>query len=302
MIKFKKLFVTALSLIAPATLFYPGALAKTKSYKIRKNDTKFIAHAGYRKQGKKYRKNSHTAFVAAGKAGFQGCEADIRETKDHVLVCSHHNNNDRRGCNIRGTTWKTLHRKYPNLTTCGSFLRTCVKYKMVPTIDLKVRLSDTGYKKLFDLLYTNKYKSRGNYCYFIKNGKKVTFRKEAQIASMYMTNKYYKREGRNPNMISPAINYCRKHYGFTPVAMYFINTKRKGEMYQAKSLCKKYHLQWIGLREPQTTKKFADYCKKNNIKLNCWVATGNVPESRARLYKFIHNYKIDSYTTDKVWW
>ena len=298
----KKGVIASFSCFATLSAMVPMASAKT--YTFKKTDTKFIAHAGYAEKAAD--KNTEKSFVQAGKAGFWGCETDIRETKDHVLVCAHHDSCDKKGVSIKNMTWNTLKKKVPDITSYGTYLRLCVKYKMLPVIDLKAKLSDTGYKKLFDYLYTNKYKSKGNYNYFVKNGKKIEFTKEAQLSSLYLTGKKYKGESVQPTMISPTVNYCKKHYDTykvkKPVTMYFVNTKRLSEMKNAKSLCNKYGLSWIGLRAPQMNKDYANYCKKNKIKMNVWYETGYGKESPARLHKLIHEFNVDSVSTNEKWW
>ena len=117
--------------------------------KIMKDETKLVAHRGFRAIAPE---NTLPAFEEAGKAAFWGAECDIYRTLDGVWV-THHDPITTRMMNATKNIEKSKYSelikydynnghnigKYPNLKICKfeDYLACCEKYRMKAVIELK---------------------------------------------------------------------------------------------------------------------------------------------------------------------
>lgn len=131
---------------------------------------KTIAHRG---SSNEVPENTAWAFITAGRQGFWGCEADIRECSTGEFVCMHDDTVDRM---TNGTgavselTYSYLQslridggnkfEDYPNQTICSlyRYLEICNEYGMTPVIELKAM---TNVQAFYDIVkkYGMLYKS-----------------------------------------------------------------------------------------------------------------------------------------------
>ena len=173
--KKKTIIITAVAAIATAAITV-GAVEFYKFYKakpyelnnvsqIMKEDTKLIAHRGYRAVAPE---NTYPAFDEAGKAGFWGNECDIYRTADGVWVI-HHDFVTFRMMNalknIEKSTYAELlelhhnngHNidKYEDLKICTveEYLEICKKYNMNAFIELKSKNNTEHYDELLELIH-----------------------------------------------------------------------------------------------------------------------------------------------------
>lgn len=117
--------------------------------------------------------NTAAAFRKAGKAGFWGAEADVRPTKNGVLVCLHNQTADAM-TNGRGYVyskkWSAVKkyridagrnwRKYDpqHICTFSEFLDICKRFHMVAVIDIKVPSEKIVHSKFSEKAVRNMYK------------------------------------------------------------------------------------------------------------------------------------------------
>ncbi|MBR4242192.1 MAG: hypothetical protein IKR97_08225 [Eubacterium sp.] len=117
--------------------------------KIMKDETKLVAHRGFRAIAPE---NTLPAYEEAGKAAFWGAECDIYRTLDGVWV-THHDPITTRMMNATKNIEKSKYselikydynnghniEKYPNLKICKfeDYLACCEKYRMKAVIELK---------------------------------------------------------------------------------------------------------------------------------------------------------------------
>ena len=137
-------------------------------YKLKKSSTIWVAHKGY-----KGIENTKEAFTNAGKAGFHGCECDVRETKpddqnDIELVINHDSSYKRIwgvDKNVDELTYEEVKTepKLSKICTFDEYLECCRDYNMVPYVDIK-NVSDIGIQKIkkalepFPMAYILSYK------------------------------------------------------------------------------------------------------------------------------------------------
>lgn len=139
---------------------------KRDSYKIRvignitADSAKFVAHRGLSSAAPE---NTVKAYELAGEAGFWGAEADVRKTKDGKFILMHDATLSRMcGVNARpeDLTYDEIrsskiisgnnYAKYKSTSTAvtvaslDEYLNTCVKYDMVPVIEIKMEYDADG--------------------------------------------------------------------------------------------------------------------------------------------------------------
>ena len=130
------------------------------SYRITNESTKFIAHRGLSSEAPE---NTLRAFELAGQAGFWGAETDIRKTSDGRFILLHDATFQRMcGVNMKpedmtfdeirqlkitaGNNY-ALYKDDMLATTVPSleeYLQCCLKYNMVPVIEIKMSYSRDG--------------------------------------------------------------------------------------------------------------------------------------------------------------
>ena len=131
-------------------------------YKLRKGDTKWVAHRGLHTKDKE---NTKAAFQAAGDAGFWGCECDIWEipksNDDPTIefVINHDQTFERVfGVNvdILQTTADAIRndsRLRGKVCFLEDFLDVCYKSGMVPVIEFKGTISYNAAEEVIDKVY-----------------------------------------------------------------------------------------------------------------------------------------------------
>lgn len=115
--------------------------------------TRFIAHRGLSAQAPE---NTVRAFTEAGKAGFWGCETDVRETADHRFVIMHDDTFERM-CGVSSRPGELTAEEIRKLRIISGkhledwsddesalrvafledYLEVCLQYDMVPVIEIK---------------------------------------------------------------------------------------------------------------------------------------------------------------------
>lgn len=121
------------------------------------DSTRFVAHRGLSSEAPE---NTIKAFELAGKAGFWGCETDVRMTADGCFVLLH-NKTFKRMCGLKITPGELTVEEIGQLSICSGknltlyqddpkatkiafledFLDVCLRYDMVPVIDIKEKSS-----------------------------------------------------------------------------------------------------------------------------------------------------------------
>lgn len=140
------------------------------------DDYVLIAHRGFRAVAPE---NTLPAYEEAGKAGYWGAECDIYRTRDGVWIV-HHDPVTTRMMNksrvIELSTYDELLKldytnghnidKYPGLKICTleDFFKTCAKYGMTCTVELKYNRNRQYYQEIIDL--QNKYGVEATYIAF----------------------------------------------------------------------------------------------------------------------------------------
>jgi glycerophosphoryl diester phosphodiesterase len=110
---------------------------------IGRNRIKYIAHRGNGWADTEIKENSIEACKIAGKNGFWGCETDVRKTCDGKFILSHDDNLSRifgqnENEKIHTMTYKEVQEKTKNkMATLDEYLDVCIKYEMVPIVEIK---------------------------------------------------------------------------------------------------------------------------------------------------------------------
>ena len=172
--KKKAIIITAVAALTTAAIAV-GAVELYKFYKavpyevttaskIMKEDTRLVAHRGYRAIAPE---NTLPAFEEAGKAGFWGNECDVYRTADGVWVIHHDYVTFRMmnaSKNIEKTTYEDLLKlhnnnghnieKYDDLKICTleEYLEVCQRYNMNAFIELKSKNNTEHYDEVVALV------------------------------------------------------------------------------------------------------------------------------------------------------
>ena len=134
------------------------ASRKVIVYKLKKSSAFWIAHRGYKENAVE---NTAKAFVDAGELGFDGCEADVCETKpdengNTELIMNHDSSFKR----VQGVDQMVGYMTYQeimntpelsNVCTFNEYIDICRNYDMIPYIELK-GLSYKGIHYMLDTL------------------------------------------------------------------------------------------------------------------------------------------------------
>lgn len=170
----KAIIITAVAAVATAAIAV-GAVELYKFYKtdpyelatansIMKEDTRLVAHRGYRAVAPE---NTLPAFEEAGKAGFWGNECDIYRTADGVWVVHHDFVTFRMMNKIKNIEKSTIAEllklntnnghnidKYENLKICTfeEYLEVCSRYNMHAFIELKSKNNTEHYDEIISLV------------------------------------------------------------------------------------------------------------------------------------------------------
>lgn len=147
---------------------------------VHSDSTRFVAHRGF---SAKAPENTKRAFEEAGKAGFWGCETDVWQTADDRFVLSHDPDFERM-CGVKASPGEMTadeirklrlidgngldeYANDPKATKVAfldDFLRICLRYNMVPVIEIKEEAaagSEADYLRLQEL-YAQTHKRMGD--------------------------------------------------------------------------------------------------------------------------------------------
>jgi len=155
----------------------PYEVKSVKDSSLNENDDFVLtAHRGFRAVAPE---NTLPAYEEAGKAGYWGAECDTYRTRDGVWVV-HHDPITTRMMNktlpLELATYDDLLKlnytnghnidKYPELKVCTleDFFKTCAKYGMTCTVELKYNRNRQHYQEIIDL--QNKYGVEASYIAF----------------------------------------------------------------------------------------------------------------------------------------
>lgn len=142
----------------------PGEYSVASSIEIANENTKMIAHRGFRALEPE---NTLPAFESAGKNGFWGNECDIYRTKDGIWVVQHDRNTARMmntSKNIEKCTLDQLYKyrtdnginidSYDDLKICTleEYLKVCKKYDMTAVIEFKGDHNQQHYDEVVDMV------------------------------------------------------------------------------------------------------------------------------------------------------
>ncbi|MCD7872179.1 MAG: hypothetical protein LUG21_02545 [Clostridiales bacterium] len=174
--KKKKIIIIVVSLLAvliaaalTAGLCVLNWYCKTPDFSISQTtaNVKLIAHRGFRAVAPE---NTAPAYEEAGKAGYYGAECDIYRTSDGVWVLHHDPVTYRMMdglTNLENHTYQELLEQtvdngsnideYTDLKVCtlDEYLALCVKYNMIPVIELKGKNNTEHYDEIISSV--NKY-------------------------------------------------------------------------------------------------------------------------------------------------
>lgn len=231
-----------------------------------------VAHMGYTAKAPG---NTAAAFREAGKAGFWGAEADVRATKDGVLICLH---NETVNAMTNGSgaaykkNWSVLKkykinagnnwRKYgtQHICTFSEYLDICKKYKMCPVVDIKwssekaVRAMYKMVKKKGMLGVTVFQCSVKNYLKYIKQESDKAVKKDKTLPKATM---WYLVNGLSNSKVNTAKSLGCKGINCSSVSKSSVTYAHK----KGIKVC--YYLVFGKSKEKQLKKKRVDYLMSN---------------------------------------
>ena len=207
--------VLALALIIGSVelyIFYkPEKYELTSAAEIMAEDTKLIAHRGYRAVAPE---NTLPAFEEAGKAGYWGAECDVYRTADGVWVLQHDFVTFRMMNsikNIEKTNYEDLKKlktnngnnikNYEDLKICTleEYLEVCKKYDMNAVIELKSKNNTEHYDEITALV--DKYGVSHTYISFELENLKEIRRLDRKAAMFYLVDEISEEEIENARKI-----------------------------------------------------------------------------------------------------
>lgn len=244
------------------------------SHKYTKNDTRWIAHRGLHDTETE---NTATAFKAAGKAGFWGCECDLYETKHdedgNFKIVIDHDGNFRRLFGVD---------KKPNELTAeeissdprlakvcffDEYIRICKTkgFEMVPIVEIKA-LSSEGIEKMADMIYDAGLMDKAQFISF-----------DSKL--LEMTKKYVNEQYK----VDPYIGYLLGGEGTS------------AGIEQAKSL----GFSGVNISYGSLTEEISQRCTQYGLKICTWTYTDSAVSNH---WLYLHlksgKYRVDMATTD----
>ena len=126
--------------------------------KVDTNKTRLISDGGC---GYLEVDNSFNAFLASCNRMYLGVKADIRYTKDRVIVTSRYRDLQKvanKKIHISLTNYDELKKiplnndEFSHITTLNIFLDLCIKYRKIPCIEIHPPISDSELNKLIEII------------------------------------------------------------------------------------------------------------------------------------------------------
>lgn len=265
----------------------------------KKGKHKWIAHRGEHYDTGPI-ENTAAAFTKAGKSGFWGAECDIWETLPQIVTDEEGNetlttdiviNHDDSFQRVWGVDRLVKSMTAEEIRTASymkgvcfldKFLSICVKYGMVPVIEIKdPEMSQAGIQRTVDLVYETGVRSSGS-----KEGG-LRFLKTANMISLY------------PELVLECKTYAEQRYGVSPVATIVIGEKAyRGDLSELKE-AKEQGFTTVAMKKSLINEKYSRYCHENGMLLRAWAFGRSVASDEAVYQQIIKGkYSIDMFSTN----